>query len=309
MSNIKLSLGPIQFYWSKETLLEYYLEMAKMPIDTIYIGEVVCSRRHEMRFEDWCDLADILAESGKEIIFSSLVLLESESDLRRLRRFASQGKFFLEANDMAAVKLARENEIPFVAGATLNIYSDATLDIFHGLGTYRWLAPCELSRDKLKAIATHAKNNDIETELFAWGKIPLAYSSRCFTARHYNLNKDSCEYRCLDHEHGMPMLTREGHPFLTINGIQTMSHGCQSLLVHHEDMAKLGVNMLRLSPQLTDMPRIIDIHRQVLDGLLSSQDALSELKTLSYGELVDGYWHGQPGIEVIKEEFFEGANA
>ena len=308
MSKIKLSLGPIQFYWSKETLLEYYLEMAKMPIDTIYIGEVVCSRRHEMRFEDWCDLADILAESGKEIIFSSLVLLESESDLRRLRRFAGQGKFILEANDMAAVKLARENEIPFVAGATLNIYSDATLDIFHDLGATRWFAPCELSRDKLKAITTHAQAKGIETELFAWGKIPLAYSSRCFTARHYNLNKDSCEYRCLDHAHGMPMNTREGQAFLTINGIQTMSHGCQSLLTHYQDIAKLGVNMLRLSPQLTDMPRIIELHRQVLDGVLDSTDALNELKTLSYGDLVDGYWHGQPGIEAIKETYFEGAN-
>ena len=299
MSKIKLSLGPIQFYWSKETLLEYYLEMAKMPIDTIYIGEVVCSRRHEMRFEDWCDLADILAESGKEIIFSSLVLLESESDLRRLRRFAGQGKFILEANDMAAVKLARENEIPFVAGATLNIYSDATLDIFHDLGATRWFAPCELSRDKLKAITTHAQAKGIETELFAWGKIPLAYSSRCFTARHYNLNKDSCEYRCLDHAHGMPMNTREGQAFLTINGIQTMSHGCQSLLTHYQDIAKLGVNMLRLSPQLTDMPRIIELHRQVLDGVLDSTDALNELKTLSYGDLVDAavdypfglHWH------------------
>lgn len=309
MSNIKLSLGPIQFYWSKETLLEYYLEMAKMPLDTIYIGEVVCSRRHEMRFEDWCDLAEIIAESGKEIIFSSLVLLESESDLRRLRRFASQGKFILEANDMAAVKLARENEIPFVAGATLNIYSDATLNIFHQLGAKRWLAPCELGRDKLKAITEHAQTKDIETELFAWGKIPLAYSSRCFTARHYNLNKDSCEYRCLDHEHGMPMLTREGQPFLTINGIQTMSHGCQSLLAHHEDIAQLGVNMLRLSPQLTDMPRVIELHRQVLDSQLDSKDALNELKELSYGDLVDGYWHGQPGIEAIKEEHFEGATA
>lgn len=309
MNKIKLSLGPIQFYWSKETLLEYYLEMAKLPIDTIYIGEVVCSRRHEMRFEDWCDLADILVESGKEIIFSSLVLLESESDLRRLRRFASQGKFLLEANDMAAVKLARENEIPFVAGATLNIYSDATLDIFHQLGASRWLAPCELNRDKLKVIAAHAQSKKIETELFAWGKIPLAYSSRCFTARHYNLNKDSCEYRCLDHPHGMPMLTREEQPFLTINGTQTMSHGCQSLLIHHEDMAELGVNMLRLSPQLTDMPKVIELHRHVLDGQLDSKDALSELKTLSYGNLVDGYWHGQPGIEAIKEEHIEGANA
>src|SRR5699024_8425538 len=163
-------------------------------------------------------------------------------------------------------------------------------------------APCELGRDKLKAITEHAQTKDIETELFAWGKIPLAYSSRCFTARHYNLNKDSCEYRCLDHEHGMPMLTRAGQPFLTIYDIQTMSHGCQSLLAHHEDIAQLGVNMLRLSPQLTDMPRVIELHRQVLDSQLDSKDALNELKELSYGDLVDGYWHGQPGIEAIKEE-------
>ena len=307
MSQMKLSLGPIQFYWSKETLLEYYLEMAQTSLDSIYIGEVVCSRRHEMRFEDWYDLAEILAESGKEIIFSSHVLLESESDLRRLRRFAEQNKFRLEANDMAAVKLARENELPFVAGTTLNIYSDATLDIFHGLGAYRWLAPCELSRDKLSAVAAHAQSKNLETELFAWGKIPLAYSSRCFTARHYNLNKDSCEYRCLDHEHGMPMLSREGQAFLTINGTQTMSYGCQSLIAHHQDMEQLGVNMLRLSPQLTDMPRVIELHRQVLDGQVTSKEALSELQSLSYGNLVDGYWHGQPGIEAIKEEHFEGS--
>lgn len=309
MSQIKLSLGPILFYWSKETLLNYYLEMAKLPLDTIYIGEVVCSRRHEMRFEDWCDLADILAESGKEIIFSSHVLLESESDLRRLRRFAAQGKFRLEANDMAAVKLARENNLPFVAGASLNIYSDATLDVFQGLGAYRWLAPSELSRDKLQRIAARAQANKLETELFAWGKIPLAYSSRCFTARHYNLNKDSCEYRCLDHAHGMSMNTREGQAFLTINGIQTMSYGCQSLIAHHEDIAALGINMLRLSPQLTDMAKIVELHRQVLDGKVDSHSALNELKDLSYGNLVDGYWHGQAGIEAIKEQYFEGTEA
>ncbi|NLA89104.1 MAG: U32 family peptidase [Alcaligenaceae bacterium] len=307
--SIKLSLGPVQFYWSKETLFKYYLELAKAPLDTIYIGEVVCSRRHEMRFDDWCELANILAESGKEIIFSSHVLLESESDLRRLRRFAEYRKFRLEANDMAAVKLARENQLPFVAGATLNIYSDATLDIFHELGCYRWLAPCELSADKLKVIATHARHNNIETEVFTWGKIPLAYSSRCFTARHYNLNKDSCAYRCLDHEHGMPMMTREGQPFLTINGIQTMSHGCQSLLAHHESLKKNNVDFLRLSPQLNHMPRIIEIHRQVLDGLVDSKDALNELQTLSNSSLIDGYWHGQPGIEAINKEHFQGAIA
>jgi len=57
------------------------------------------------------------------------------------------------------------------------------------------------------------------------------------------------------------------------------------------------------------MDRVIELHRQVLDGKLASSTALNELQTLSYGNLVDGYWHGQPGIESIKEEFFEGVKA
>ena len=43
-----------------------------------------------MRFADWFGLAEDLAESGKEIILSSQVLLESESDLKRLRKITEQ---------------------------------------------------------------------------------------------------------------------------------------------------------------------------------------------------------------------------
>ena len=295
---MKLSLAPIQFFWQKETLLEFYVQMLDSPLDIIYLGETVCSRRQKMRFDDWFGLAQDLADSGKEIILSSQVLLESESDLKRLRKITGQTQFKIEANDMGAVKLAREHGIPIVAGASLNIYNEATLQVFRELNAYRWVAPAELARDKVAAIAL--SEPAIETELFAWGKIPLAYSSRCFTARHYNLNKDSCEFRCLDHEHGLTMNTREHKPFLTINGIQTMSYGSQMLLPHHQEIADAGVGVLRLSPQLTDMPRIIELHRAVLDGQTALDEALPELTRLSTGTPVDGYWLGKPGIEAVE---------
>ena len=305
--SLKLSLGAIQYYWPKQTVFAWYDRIADTDADIIYLGETVCARRHELRLADWLAIADNLAASGKEVLLASQTLLESESDLKRLRKIAKQERYPIEANDMGAVKLARDHGHPFVAGSSLNLYNEHTLALVRRLGAYRWQPPAELSRDKLATLLA-ASADPGETELFAWGKIPLAYSSRCFTARHYNLNKDNCQFRCLEHPHGMTMDTREKTPFLTINGIQTMSHGSQCLLAHHADIAALGVGILRLSPQLEHMAEIIALHRQTLDGAIPAADALRELAPLALGGLVDGYWHGNPGIEKIKTYYSE-ANA
>ena len=305
--SLKLSLGAIQYYWPKQTVFAWYDRIADTDADIIYLGETVCARRHELRLADWLAIADNLAAAGKEVLLASQTLLESESDLKRLRKIAKQERYPIEANDMGAVKLARDHGHPFVAGSSLNLYNEHTLALVRRLGAYRWQPPAELSRDKLATLLA-ASADPGETELFAWGKIPLAYSSRCFTARHYNLNKDNCQFRCLEHPHGMSMDTREKTPFLTINGIQTMSHGSQCLLAHHADIAALGVGILRLSPQLEHMAEIISLHRQTLDGAIPAADALRELAPLALGALVDGYWHGNPGIEKIKTYYSE-ANA
>ena len=62
---MKISLGPILYYWQREMLLEFYEQMAGLPLDTIYLGETVCSKRRALRTADWIALARHLAEIGR----------------------------------------------------------------------------------------------------------------------------------------------------------------------------------------------------------------------------------------------------
>ena len=83
---MKLALGPVLYYWDKDTLLRFYDEIAQTPVDVVYLGETVCSRRHMLRTQDWLDLAESLALAGKEVVLSTQALLESESDLKKIGR-------------------------------------------------------------------------------------------------------------------------------------------------------------------------------------------------------------------------------
>ena len=74
----KLSVGPVQYYWPRDTLTAFYAEVAESAADTVCLGEVVCSRRHEMKPEDWLDLARDLKSAGKEVVIGTLALLETE---------------------------------------------------------------------------------------------------------------------------------------------------------------------------------------------------------------------------------------
>ncbi|AXE32663.1 U32 family peptidase [Chromobacterium phragmitis] len=299
---LKLSLGPVLFFWSRDDILRFYAEAAEWPLDTLYLGEVVCGRRQQLRGQDWIALAADLAATGREVVLSCQALIESESDLKRLRKMVDNGQLAIEANDLGAVRLASEKKLPFVAGAHLNVYNADTLALMRRLGAYRWLPPVEMGRGTLAALLAEAGRQqlEIDTEVFAWGRLPLALSSRCFTARHYNLNKDDCQFRCLEHPDGLRLDTREGQHFLAINGIQTMSDGCHALLPHLAELREAGAGRVRISPQAHGTAAVVRAFRQQLDGQGDAGAQLAELRPHAPGELVDGYWRGQAGIQALE---------
>jgi collagenase-like PrtC family protease len=294
---MKISLGPLLYYWPRETVLNFYDEIASTPVDVVYLGETVCSRRHELRLADWLDIATRLRAAGKEVVLSTQVLLESGSDVSTMHRITANGDFEVEANDMGAVHRVA-GKLPFVAGPHLNLYNAAALQWMASLGASRWVMPLEMKQSDL-GLLQQARPPGLQTEVFAYGRMPLAYSARCFTARHRNLPKDDCRFSCLDHLDGLMLRTRESEEFLVLNGTQTQSARVYNLVDALDDMHAIGVDVVRLSPQAQHTAEVIALFNAARLKLLTPQVALARMQPLMPEQGCNGYWHGRPGLEQV----------
>lgn len=291
---MKLALGPVQYYWPKDMMAAFYREVAAMPVDIVYLGETVCARRHELREDDWLAIAEGLEQAGKEVVWSTQVLLESGAHMQAMQRIAGNGRYTVEANDMGAVGNL-ENLQPFVAGPHLNLYNPAALDMLAKLGMFRWVMPLEMSRGNLAAMQ-RAMPEGMQTEVFAYGRIPLAFSARCFTARYHNLQKDACGFKCLSYPDGLEVRTREGQAFLVFNGIQTQSANVYNLVTEVLQMQAMDIDILRIAPQSSHTGSIVRIFRQVIEQTLPPADALEQMRNMMPGAPCNGYWHGDSGM-------------
>lgn len=291
-----LSVGPLLYFWTREQTLAFYEALADAPVDVVYLGETVCAKRRALGPRDWIALGRELAAAGKDVVLSTLTLIEARSELATVRRLCANGEFTVEANDFSAVQQCAANSVPFVGGPALNIYNAETLGLLVNRGLYRWLPPMETSRASLEALAQDWGNLDAgpmpETELFALGRMPLAWSARCFAARAHRRPKDDCGFVCGQYPGGMEMDTQDGQHFLTLNGIQTQSGRPVDLFPHFEEIAELDVGLLRVSPMPVGMPALLEDCRRVLDGEAAPDRVAAHLAEPT----CNGYWRERAGM-------------
>ncbi|EQD67732.1 peptidase U32, partial [mine drainage metagenome] len=79
-----------------------------------------------------------------------------------------------------------------------NVYNHVALRLLCADGMQRLVLGIELGRELLQEFKDSGEPLP-EFEAIAWGRLPLAYSARCYTARALDLAKDDCGFRCIDY--------------------------------------------------------------------------------------------------------------
>jgi collagenase-like PrtC family protease len=275
------------YLWPKERMEEFYRRVAESRADIVYLGESVCEKRCLSSFEDYYRWAMALREAGKQVVLSTLTLLESSFALKDVKRYCLNGEFLVEANDMAAIQILSEEHLPFVIGSAINCYNAHALEKLRKLGAVRWNMPVELSRHWLEQIKEEQSNLDlpsIETEVFSYGYIPLAHSGRCFTTRHLNRPKDKCQLVCQEYPQGIKVHSQEGQEIFNLNGIQTQSGTVYNLHSDRKSMAGL-VDICRLSAHSNQCLEWIDRFKQGDSAPCAADSGCN------------GYWHNIAGMD------------
>ncbi|MCO8051529.1 MULTISPECIES: U32 family peptidase [Proteus] len=292
---MKYALGSVLYYWQKETLETFYEKAKQCDADIIYLGETVCSKRREIKPQDWINLAKEVAKSGKQVVLSTLALLQAPSELKEIAKLVDNGEFLVEAHDFGVINMLYERNLPFVAGHGLNCYNAYALRLLYKQGMIRWCMPVELSREWLNNLLIQCEElairDKFEVEVLAYGHLPLAYSARCFTARSENRSKDDCETCCQKYPQGREVLSQENQQVFVLNGIQTQSGYCYNLGNDLASMAGL-VDIIRLSPESDTIFDTLQQFRQ-------NEQGQQPLTTIHHHDC-NGYWRKLAGLELVE---------
>lgn len=290
-----LTIGPILFHWPPDTWRDFYFRIAdEAPVETVYVGEVVCSKRAPIYEHHYEEVTARLKKAGKKVVFSTLGEVMIRHDRRMVEELCALKDEMIEANDASA--LWHLSGRPHAIGPFVNVYNEETLKLLVQKGARHVCLPPELPATALAIMANKAGELAVTTEVQVYGRVPLALSARCYHARAHGRIKDNCQFVCVKDPDGMELKTMKGAPFLAINGIQTMSYTCLNLAREMHEMKNMSITRFRLSPHSHDMVETAKLFRSVLDGAVSADEIESRLaETGVQAPFSNGFYHKKAG--------------
>lgn len=296
LSDMQLTVGPNQFFWSAEDWSALYDDLAAAPVSRVVLGELVCSKRLPFYQDAIVPAIETLIAAGKDVVLTSLALVTLKRELKATAALAEMG-VEVEINDLTALAYLPEGS-KFGVGPLVNVYNEGTLGWLAKRGATSICLPPELPLASVAALCKAADDANINIEVWGHGRIPLAISGRCYHARMHGRMKDNCLFACEDDPDGLEVDTKDGTPFLSMNGVQTLSDSCASMAHQIEALHDAGVSSLRLSPQSKGFVETCDLYRQRLDGTIDADTLSAALVRVSGGmRLSDGFLTGARGAD------------
>jgi collagenase-like PrtC family protease len=294
---MQLTLGPVLFHWQPEAWRDFYFRIADAaPVDTVALGETVCSKRIPFYAGHLPAVIERLTGAGKQVLLASLALVTLERERAATAALALTEHVLVEASDVTC--LAHLAGRPHAIGPGVNVYNEATAAWLAGRGATRLCLPPELPAAAATCIA--AAVPALAVEVFGFGRVPLAIATRCYHARVRGLHKDSCRFVCAEDPDGLAVDTLDGQHFLAVNGVQTLSYTCANLIEDVRSLAARGVAACRLSPQHCDMVAVARVFRDVLDGRMAGAEGRALLARIyPQAPFANGFLHGQAGADYV----------
>jgi collagenase-like PrtC family protease len=294
---MRLTLGPVLYNWPADQWSDFYARIAdEAPVDRVVLGEVVCSKRLPFYQTRIPEAVERLQRGGKEVVLASLGLVTLRRERKMLAELATSG-LPVEVNDLTMLRHL-EPGTQFTVGPLVNVYNEGTLGFLAGRGATTVCLPPELDFDSVATLAAVGARLGVGIEVWAFGRLPLAISARCYHARLAGLAKDCCQLVCDADPDGLAVETLDGQPFLAVNGVQTVSESWANLAGDLVQLSGARVGALRLSPHTGAMAQVARLFRAAADCRIGPDEAIARLAALApERRFSNGFLFGRSGAE------------
>jgi O2-independent ubiquinone biosynthesis protein UbiV len=295
-SPFALTLGPLQFNWPAQEFSDFYARIAdEAPVDRVVIGELVCSKRAPFYADRIPTAIERLQRCGKQVALTSLALVTLERERRAARELFAQTDLEIEIEDLTLMNWVEAGR-SFSVGPLVNVYNEQTLAFLARRGATHIALPPELPFASVESLAEAGRACGVGVEVWAYGRIPLAISGRCYHARVHGLSKDSCQFVCEKDPDGLLTQTLDDVDFLAVNGVQTLSHKYANLIGDLDRLARAGVRSLRLSPHSGDFVAVARAFASAVAGSISPEEGLAQIRRAApEAEFTNGFLFGACG--------------